>query len=316
MAAGRLAPTGGVALLDPCMGEGAALLQLQDALSRKFPCRAWGVELEESRSEKCRALEGVRFVGPADFLFVRCSPLLSFGCVWLNPPFDDEVGGGQRVESTFLDRATQLLMPGGVLCLVCPERVLRYNLVGQLLSWYEALSWAPFPDGCRKFGEVLCMGYRRPRVAAGDDLNWRLSVKEGELHDVYRVPGSAGPTRFEKGGLTELEMLRAMAGSKLRAVFESRPPVEAPSPPLELTKGHLALVLAGGFLNTSLQKLGEPPILIKATPFKECYLKEQKEEVRHEGTDAEETVTIKVFSEHIRLRIRVATQEGDIHDVQ
>jgi hypothetical protein len=52
--------------------------------------------------------------------------------VSLNPPFDDEFGGGGREEVKFVRQAMDLLVPAGILVLVCP--------VNQVYGSYEMCS--------------------------------------------------------------------------------------------------------------------------------------------------------------------------------
>jgi hypothetical protein len=44
----------------------------------------------------------------------------SLSLVYLNAPYDDEFGGGGREEVTFLRPAIDLLVPAGVLVMICP----------------------------------------------------------------------------------------------------------------------------------------------------------------------------------------------------
>src|SRR5262249_19523553 len=128
----RLAPPpegGRFAILDPCCGKGAALKQLADALGCP-PAGVYGVELHAGRGQEAeQLLAGCRVLTRTDFMATAISPF-SFSLAWVNPPFDDELGGGGRVERQFLQRATELLKPGGILCLVAPENVVRgYDVV-------------------------------------------------------------------------------------------------------------------------------------------------------------------------------------------
>ena len=82
--------------LDPCAGKGEALAQL----CRGLGLRPYAIELDEKRSEDCHRtissddLQG-KVLAPASF-FGCTATFQSFSFVWLNPPFDDEVGGGMR----------------------------------------------------------------------------------------------------------------------------------------------------------------------------------------------------------------------------
>jgi len=103
-------------ILDPCAGEGKALVQLAEGL-KAVP---YGIELSEDRAAMVRELlpEG-QSLAPADFLRSAIS-YHSFSLVWCNPPYDYATGEEGRVESQFIARAADLLVDGGVLALICP----------------------------------------------------------------------------------------------------------------------------------------------------------------------------------------------------
>src|SRR5207302_9948674 len=84
--------------------------------------KTFAIELDDSRAEELRSsLSDAQVLAPASFFGSRAT-YNSFSFIWLNPPFDGGYGG-QRVEDRFLLTATDWLMPGGVIALVCPECV-------------------------------------------------------------------------------------------------------------------------------------------------------------------------------------------------
>jgi Uncharacterised methyltransferase family (DUF6094) len=122
-------------LLDPCAGEGAALLQLGERLGCP-PALRFAIELDDGRAEKVHAaLPGAHVLAPASFFGCRASRN-SFSLVWLNPPFDDAYGG-HRVEAQFLRTATEWLMPGGVMASFVrrtwPTTILKRAIIRRLL---------------------------------------------------------------------------------------------------------------------------------------------------------------------------------------
>jgi hypothetical protein len=88
---------GETAILDPCASEGAAIRCLGETLGVPQE-RTYAIELAENLPEAKR-------LGPASFMGTHVSPN-AFGLAWVNPPFQDETGGGRRVEYSFLTRAT------------------------------------------------------------------------------------------------------------------------------------------------------------------------------------------------------------------
>src|SRR5262249_3408511 len=127
--------------LDPCAGKGEALAQL----CRGLGLRPLAIELDEKRAEDCHRnlttdhLDGKRRAAAS--FFGWSASALSFSLGWVKPPFDDEVGGGMRTEHTFLQRATQWLRPGGILCFVIPDHVAeRWEVTDFLSQWYTRLA--------------------------------------------------------------------------------------------------------------------------------------------------------------------------------
>ena len=141
----RLRPPdyGDCPILDPCAGEGKALLQLAQGL-HAVP---YGIELSEDRAAVVReSLPEGQALAPADFL--RCGiSYRSFSFIWCNPPYDFATGGEGRVESQFLEKAVHLLADDGVLALVCPEDVASsFTTVDFFQEHFQDISAMPFPS--------------------------------------------------------------------------------------------------------------------------------------------------------------------------
>ena len=100
-------------------GEAKALVQLAEGLSVSWG-HVFAVELNASRAARiAEAYPEIRLLGPCSFEATRITRH-SFSLVYLNPPFDDELNGQGREETNFLRQAIDLLVPGGILVLVCP----------------------------------------------------------------------------------------------------------------------------------------------------------------------------------------------------
>jgi hypothetical protein len=138
----------------------------------------------------------------------------AFSFAWVNPPFDDEIGGGRRVEYSFLTRATQLLVTGGVVVLVLPEPTLlsRYEIKEYLLQHYRQLAVLRFPEEQRRFREVIAVGVKRA-AAVKDHATWSSvpveTLTEAFAGEPLPLPVSTGPKKFRRGGLTEEELNRS-----------------------------------------------------------------------------------------------------------
>jgi hypothetical protein len=84
-----------VNILDPCAGEGKALLQRAEGLGVSWG-HVFAIELNASRAARiAEAYPAVRLLGPCSSEATRITRQ-SISLVYLNPPFDDEFGGGGR----------------------------------------------------------------------------------------------------------------------------------------------------------------------------------------------------------------------------
>jgi hypothetical protein len=304
MAASLMTPSESFALLDPCAGKGAAIAQLAQTLGGQ----PHAIELDEGRAELLKAaLPEGRVLAPASFLGCSISQN-SFSLAWVNPPFDDEIGGGQRVELTFLMRATHLLKTGGVMALVCPERISdTYSIQQYMLQWCTDISRVPFPEP-RTYDEVIVIGKKRRQPVDAGKLDWDAECRHTVEPGFYAIPPSAGPKQFSKTDFTDLELARALATSPLRRRLE--PPAEIPlsEPPLPLANGHIALLLASGKLDGLVCPDKEPPHVVRGTARKQQYLASQEEDEKPDGA----IVTKTTYSEKILLTIRALGKDGSI----
>ena len=293
---------------DPCMGQAEALAHIAAHYSAN-PKRVFGCELESSRMlDAQRRLPDCHLVGPANYLACEISPA-SFSMIWLNPPFDDEIGGGGRVEHDFLRHATRTLVTGGIMAFCCPEDTAkRYDTVRHFLTFYDNVSMIPFQPEHRKFREVVVIGQKVDEFASksryvGYDCKYSYEPL------TYILPTGYYPFKFTKTELAEDELLAALALSPLNRLIESRPVRDLPSPPLALGKGHIALLLASGHLDGVVSPPDEPPHLVRGTARKIEYVKSIESEVDEEkGTDK----TVVVKSERIVLTIRTLDGLGVI----
>ncbi len=307
-----LAPQGGpFTILDPCAGEGRALRQLGELLN----CPAnqlFGIELDDSRAEALRtAIPTANILAPANFLGCRTS-FGSFPFIWLNPPFD-EAYGGNRVEEEFLWKATDWLIPGGVMAFVCPEDVIgEYTDARRyFMAHYENCRIEPFPEEHRPYREAIVFGHKRKRPLGRDDASSRRkawdSVRAPEWYR-YRIPAASPPRVFQKVEPTETELQRMLAKSPLRTHLRIPPARPLPSPPLPLGIGHVALLLASGHLNGVVQPDGQPPHVVRGTARKRAVVTDVADTENDDGS----TTTRTTIAEQIDLVIRTVDGTGHI----
>jgi hypothetical protein len=266
-------------IMDCCAGEGLALTQLAHGLAI-LPDRVYAVELDMGRAAKCREnLPGSHILGPCSFFSTQISSL-SFSCIYVNAPYDSELGGGRREEQSFVQRASQYLAPKGVLVLACPLHVLANQraLRGYLRSHFDRQWVWKFPEEHRHYGEVVWIGVKRtepvPEYSVPDPLE-RLRIHEhsandrlmelGELNGMepFELPSAWKPHSFRKLELTEQEMELAVSTSPLRMLFEPHEPPPPAQPPLPLHKGHVALMITSGMLDGIVEAPDEPPHVVR-----------------------------------------------------
>ena len=311
----RLRPpdAGDCVLLDPCAGEGHALLQLAQGL-HAVP---YGIELSEDRAALVReSLPEVQSLAPADFL--RCAiSYRSFSCIFCNPPYDYATGGEGRVEMQFIERAAHLLADNGVMALVCPHDVAdAYQTSEFFEQHFHDISAMPFPAEVRKFNETIVLGRKRKqsRAVSHRDCPYDWLEKRMEDRIVYSLPAGVRPKFFRKTEPTDTELARLVSKSPLRFHIE-RPADRAdyrPRPPLSPGNGHRAMLLASGHIDGLICPPDEPPHVIRGTAAKDEYVASCDESENEDGS----VTTRTVISERPRLVIRVLDSQGTIVNLE
>lgn len=288
-------------IMDPCAGRGEAI----DTVASTTGCpleNVHAVELDVGRAaDVAERLPGATVLGPADFLTAEISSAWS-SCIWLNPPFDDEIGGGRRTEASFLVKATRMLTIGGVLAFVLPEYVFeRERAIRQHAGrWYDDAAWMRFPKEHRSHGEIIVVGRKRSMPLE----------KPGSVPDVpfdgsqrWTVPKGSRPRLFAKGGPTESELLELIGRSPLRRLTEPPAARRLARPPIPLSSGHVSLMLSCGHLDGVVQPPNEPPHVVRGSAHKERYLAESND-------DGETTTT--VYRERLVPILRAIDASGMI----
>jgi hypothetical protein len=301
----HLSTTGNPTILDPCAGEGAALAQLAKGLSTNVN-RCYAIELSDARGT--RVAEVIpNTLAPCAFQDAGITAG-TFSLIWCNPPFDDEIGGGGRVEFDFLTRSTRLLGTRGVLAFVCPEHVSENEEVRDYLkAWYRDLARLPFPQGHRRFGEVIVFGIKRAQ-----STDAALATDDWRYPGTYEIPEGRRPGRFRKEALTTSELTAAVSGSTLTRMLSPPPPPDLPAPPLPLNTGHTALLLASGQLDGVVCPAEETPHVVRGTATKS----QRVTGTEHIDNDDGSLTTKTTLSETIELSVRAVGLDGVIHTFQ
>jgi hypothetical protein len=293
-------------IVDPCAGEGEAVAALADRLGLDHS-RIVASELEVNRSEALAARLPTARVSKATDFQSSYVPRDLATVVYLNPPFDSEIGHlGSRCEETFLARATNMLAPDGVLVFILPEH--RLPAVRLFLhNWYHSCNKLLFPKDARRFSEVAVLAVKRKKALA--DRNYPYNFLDAAYIPAFYHAGAGRLFDIEKRGYTDQELERLMKIDPLlsEAGCSSVSQLEKIRPPLTLGLGHVALLLAAGHLNGRVAKAGEPPHVVRGTS--------RKVEFEKSKTVAGSDTTV-VTQERIELVIRKVDQTGVIEELQ
>src|SRR5690242_18257690 len=144
--------------LDPCVGDGAAFAEITSDIR----VLRYGVELDAGRAEQAR-LKGFEVIHGNCF-DVQC-PVESFSLIYLNPPYDFEIGEekSQRMEKLFLEHVHRWLIRGGILVFVVPAK--RITDCASLLSreFRDARLYRLTETESARYKQVVLLGVRRTR---------------------------------------------------------------------------------------------------------------------------------------------------------
>jgi hypothetical protein len=251
-------------MLDPCIGDGVAFAEIS---SDKWVSR-YGIELDAGRAEQARG-QGIKVIHGNCF-DVQC-PVESFSLVYLNPPYDFEIGEEKslRMEKLFLEHAYRWLKFGGVLVLVVPAK--RVDDCAVLLSrqFRDLRVYRLTEPESVRYGQVAVFGVRRTRQER-DRLRdaeiiqaqlWLASVEIEaqkllplplEPDHLYTAPPS-GPVRLVHRGLPldQIEDLlpKSSAYRQASAVLFAQQADVTGRPLTPLHGGHVGLLCTAGMLN-------------------------------------------------------------------
>ncbi len=265
----------GARLLDPCCGKGITLSQIGAGAV------TYGIELDHGRAQEARTRLHKVIWGDA-LTEVRISPE-SFNLLYLNPPYDTALaadGKEKRMEEQFLRKYMGTLVQDGYLLFVIPYYVLRY--CAKPLSRYfrdvQVYSFSETDFGT--FKQCVVIGRKRKLIPKQDaqDTQKHLEKHATLLPELFlaaappledmlemSIPAAQGPLRTFQG--TKVDPLEAIplikkAGIMSGVLGELTPRKNNHIRPLNpLENGHLALMLAGGYMNGAVQKDGRELVI-------------------------------------------------------
>ncbi|HJT71529.1 MAG TPA: DUF6094 domain-containing protein [Terriglobales bacterium] len=250
--------------LDPCAGDGVAFAEIASGAK----VLRYGVELDAGRAGRARtkAIDVIH----GNCFDVQC-PVESFSLIYLNPPYDFEIGEekSQRMEKLFLEHVYRWLKPLGVLVLVVPAK--RIGDCAVLLSRHfrdVRIYRLTEPESVR-YQQVVIFGLRRTRQER-DRLRdseiiqaqlW-LGSLERKLQELSPLPAEPDHTYAVLAGasvrlvyrglpLDEIEDLlpKSSAYRQASAVIFAQQADVAGRPLTPLHGGHVGLLCTAGMLN-------------------------------------------------------------------
>ncbi len=273
----RHSPRQALRLLDPCCGTGAALRQLADAIGGE----TYGIEIARDRADEAQAALDHLICGSS--FAVRLAHR-AFSCLWLNPPYDHD-DESKRLEHAFLTTMTRALCPGGVLVFIVPQRRLAVS-ARYLAAHYTRLACYRFPDPeYAVAAQIVLLAVKREGAVATKDEQRTIEAwaaeplpklpPAGTVEPPYDLPHlSAGPVLFASQ-IFDPEVAAEEAqrsGLWANAALADRlwPTEERRVRPLmPLRRGHLAVLIAAGFLNNILLEAAGRRVLVKGRTYKE-----------------------------------------------
>ena len=256
--------TGPASVVDPCVGQGVAL----NLITQGADVRRYGVELDAERALAASA-KGIETIQGNTFDTVAKPE--SFSLLYLNPPYDSEIGsiGNSRMERLFLEHTFRWLAVEGVLVLVIPfERL--HECAGVLSSHFTRLNIFRMTDEeSVRFGQIAVLGVRRNvRGVAVEEAKKRLQrispygsiLALPELApdacEPYSVPPTAEATLSYRGLPYDLlEDLLPLSGAWKQTMpfLMPREDVATGRPITPLHGGHVGLLCTAGLLEWSLR---------------------------------------------------------------
>ncbi len=276
-------------MLDPCCGEGEAL----QLLTQGTNAETLGIELEQGRYEQAR--KKLQAVLLADSLTEAEVATSSIDLLWLNPPYDLDEGDfsqyRQRLEFLFLQKYLPTLVKNGVLIFIAPLKEIQRSTVCTLLTRLADLELYRFPDPeFAAFKQVVVIGrkkmllrsdmeenYYKIRYAQAVELPTTLEIRQQGITLV--ASENKRPLVFRANHIDPDEILPLT--SILRELFfkEVAPPCLTEARPLmPLRQGHLAMLLAAGYVNGELTDENGGRLVIKGTVRKSATVSEEMSE--------------------------------------
>ena len=243
-------------VLDPCVGTGEALHLLTSGID----CKRYGIELDAYRALTA-SQAGIETV--QGNLFDAYAKVETFSLLYLNPPYDSEIGSlnNQRMELLFLEHTYRWLVSGGILFFVIPEKRLSVCIPLLASNFTDfRLFRLTAPESVR-FEQVVLTAVRKPMRGNAMESNRTLlqrlifSGQHLDLEDdqePYSVPATPAASVTYRGLPFDTieDLIPASPAWKQVAPFLlPREEMASGRPITPLHAGHVGLLCTAGLLN-------------------------------------------------------------------
>ena len=276
-----------IRILDPCCGQADAIELLSKRIDIKSYAQVdtYGIELEVDRA--AISYQKVNHFLGAD-LFQTQMTNNAFGILYLNPPYDFDQEQ-RRVEHAFLTHCTKYLMDDGVLIFIVPRH--RLSVSAKYLSaHYRNIQVYAFPDPeYEVFDQIVLIANRRPEIRLMEGAEETIrEIALGPVEKVQRINEETSKT-WEAQSTQYKEITFATKGiDPLVAATEAGKtglwvnpfmqdrfwPTETRRrrPLMPLRRGHMAMLMAAGFLDNLCLENNDERVLVKGRTVKKMEL--------------------------------------------
>ena len=277
-------------ILDPCCGAGDAVQRLAENLDRpnSISIETYGVELHRDRAEE--AEKRLHRTLAAD-LFATSIANGAFGLLLLNPPYDYD-SEDKRTEHAFLTQTTRYLADDGLLVFIVPRQRLAVS-ARYLSTHYGRIQCWAFPDPERQvFDQVVLFGFRKTdpvpdALAESRVLEWAVGEPEPlRSHAYTEFTPSTTPVGDILFTTRTVDPVAAAAEARRSGLWASTEITDTlwpasdnrTRPLMPLRRGHMAMLVAAGFLNNLVLEADGRRILVKGRTSKEMVMVEDAPE--------------------------------------
>lgn len=304
-----------VSFMDPCAGEGDAILALMGALGKKESLYACEMEATRRKAAE-QKLQSVSWnntrnllEGDAFRITFEKGDKDGISVLFLNPPYDTDPVHG-RLEHKFLNRFTAVLAEGGILLFLVPFYALKAS--AELLGReYEDLRCFKFPEGdFEVFKQVLLVARKREGLFSSNPVivekvtAWSQDASNlPELPEIGKPLYSVPLSKHYHGGLHEWKIRpvdvkglisklkpwhQTTKGGQLTPVPGIIPdlpvqdlliryyPVATPPRPAHIAAGIASGLFNGARIEPTDASTGLPPLLVKGVFNREFRTVEEK----------------------------------------